>query len=413
MGVIYDIALQLYSFILYLISPFHAKAKSWSVGRRGVFNRLKDAIGGEERPMAWFHCASLGEFEQGRSVIELFKERNPSYAILVTFFSPSGYEVRKDYKGADYIFYLPIDTRSNAKKFIEIVNPKIVIFIKYEFWINYLKELHRRGVRSYVVSAIFRPSQLFFKSYGRGYRDILSYFSHIFVQNIESQQLLRSIDITKVTVCGDTRFDRVYEISQNLPIIPLFEKFASEKEVFITGSSWERDDAITIKMIEKFENIKFIIAPHELSESKISKLVKDISTLGRSVVRYTQITDEERAAESDVIIIDTIGILSKVYRYCKYGYIGGGFGAGIHNTLEAATFGIPIIFGPKYKRFMEAVKLVEIGVATPIQDEDDAIKWLNNISNNSTLYNSTSTICRDYVKENIGACKSIIDCITE
>ncbi len=314
MGVIYDIALQLYSFILYLISPFHAKAKSWSVGRRGVFNRLKDAIGGEERPMAWFHCASLGEFEQGRSVIELFKERNPSYAILVTFFSPSGYEVRKDYKGADYIFYLPIDTRSNAKKFIEIVNPKIVIFIKYEFWINYLKELHRRGVRSYVVSAIFRPSQLFFKSYGRGYRDILSYFSHIFVQNIESQQLLRSIDITKVTVCGDTRFDRVYEISQNLPIIPLFEKFASEKEVFITGSSWERDDAITIKMIEKFENIKFIIAPHELSESKISKLVKDISTLGRSVVRYTQITDEERAAESDVIIIDTIGILSKVYR---------------------------------------------------------------------------------------------------
>ncbi len=413
MGILYNLSLRVYSLLLYLISPFHAKAKLWSDGRKGVFERLESAIKGDTRPLAWFHCASLGEFEQGRAVIEMFKERYPSYAILVTFFSPSGYEVRKNYDKADYIFYLPIDTSSNAKRFLEVINPQIAIFIKYEFWVNYLKELHRRGVKSYVVSAIFRPSQLFFKSYGKQYKSILECFTHIFVQNNESEQLLRSIGISGVTICGDTRFDRVYDISQNLPSISLFEKFSHDKEVFITGSSWEPDDDITINLIEKFADIKFVIAPHELSESKISKMERSISELGRDVVRYTQITSEDRAAASDVIIVDTIGILSKVYRYCKYGYIGGGFGVGIHNTLEAATFGIPLIFGPNYKRFMEAVHLVDIGAATPINDENDAVKWLNNISNSPAIYDTTSAICKEYVKDNIGACKTIIDYINK
>lgn len=413
MNILYDTSIGLYSLLLKAVSPFNKKAKFWCDGRKNIIARLREAFKDEKRPVAWFHCASLGEFEQGRSVIERFKACNEDYALLVTFFSPSGYEVRKNYEGADYIFYLPADTMCNVRRFLDIVNPKMAIFIKYEFWVNYLSELRRRDIDTYIVSAIFRPTQLFFKNYGGAYRKVLSSFNHIFVQNRESKALLDSIGLENVTVCGDTRFDRVYKIASENPSMPLFERFAEGSKVFISGSSWEPDDEITLRLIDDFRDIKFIIAPHEMSESKISKLVSAIVSSGRSVVRYTQITDEQSAAACDVIILDTIGILSKVYRYCNYCYIGGGFGVGIHNTLEAATFGLPMIFGPNYLNFMEAVTLAQLKVATPIDNQKEAIAWLRKMSTNELLYSSTSKRCKEYVEENIGACDIIIEHIMQ
>lgn len=409
MRFLYDLSLLTYQAIINLLSPFKQKAKQWSEGRRDIFARLEAAFKGNDKEVAWFHCASLGEFEQGRPIIELFRERYPDYIILITFFSPSGYEVRKNYDGADHIFYLPIDTKRNAKRFIEIVRPKVAVFVKYEFWKNYLTELKNKGVKSYVISAIFRPNQLFFRSYGKSYAKVLDNFDHIFVQNSKSKELLQRVGIEKVTVCGDTRFDRVYSIAKQSQPLEVFEKFAASRQVFITGSSWESDDKITLKLIEKFGDIKFIIAPHELPEAKISTLYNDILALGKKVVRYSKISDIDAAASSDVIIIDVIGILSKVYRNCSYGYIGGGFGVGIHNTLEAATFGLPIIFGPNYKRFAEALSLVEIGVATPINNENEAIEWLKQLLENRDKKETINRRALEYVESNIGACKKIIE----
>ncbi|MEG1649454.1 MAG: glycosyltransferase N-terminal domain-containing protein, partial [Rikenellaceae bacterium] len=387
MTFLYNAALSFYQCAISILAPIHPKAKQWSEGRRDIFTRLTAALKGDVKPVAWFHCASLGEFEQGRPVIEKFSERYPSHTILITFFSPSGYEVRKNYKGADHIFYLPIDTTKNVKRFLDIVKPEVAVFVKYEFWKNYLQELHRRDIKTYVVSAIFRPSQLFFKPYGKSYAKILKNITHLFVQNAQSKDLLHSIGIDNTTVCGDTRFDRVYSIATSAAPIPLFEKFANKSEVFISGSSWEKDDEITLKLIEKFTDLKFVIAPHELGEVKIKLLYESISKMGRKVIRYTQITDQDQASKCDVIIIDTMGILSKVYRNATYAYIGGGFGIGIHNTLEAATFGLPMIFGPNYTRFMEAVTLKDMGVATPITSSDDAIKWLNDLRADKAKYN--------------------------
>ncbi|MFI3315870.1 MAG: glycosyltransferase N-terminal domain-containing protein, partial [Rikenellaceae bacterium] len=342
-------------------------------------------------------------------VIELFRESHPDYLILLTFYSPSGYELRKDYAHADYIYYLPLDTRKNAKRFLGIVSPEVAVFVKYDFWKNFLTELKNRDINCYVISAIFRPTQLFFKSYGASYAALLRNFTHLFVQNKESQQLLHSIGIDRVTVCGDTRFDRVMSIANSAKELELFKQFSEGSEVFITGSSWEKDDEITLGLIENFKKVKFIIAPHELCEAKIAKLYSDIEQLGRKVVRYTQIDDVQKAAECEVIIIDTIGILSKVYRNADYAYIGGGFGVGIHNTLEAATFGIPMIFGPNYQRFAEAVSLVELGVATPIDDANGAQRWLFDMQNNPAKRENLNQICKSFVEDNVGACQKIIN----
>lgn len=409
MSFLYNTTLSLYQTAINALAPIHPKAKQWSEGRRNIFERLESAFKNQVKPVAWFHCASLGEFEQGRPVIEMFSERYPNHTILITFFSPSGYEVRKNYSVANHIFYLPIDTTKNAKRFLDIVKPEVAVFVKYEFWQNYLNELHVRDVNTYVISAIFRPSQLFFKSYGGGYAKVLKNISHFFVQNNESKELLHSIGIDCVTVCGDTRFDRVHSIATSAPAIPLFERFAEGSEVFISGSSWEKDDEITLQLIEKFNDLKFIIAPHELGETKIVALVDAIEKLGRSVARYTKITDQEAAVKSDVIIVDTIGILSKVYRNATYAYIGGGFGVGIHNTLEAATFGLPMIFGPNYARFMEAVSLKNIGVATSISNGDQAIKWLADLKADKARYTKLNIDCKEFIESNVGACDQIIN----
>ena len=406
--ILYDVAMQLYAGIVKAVAPYNEKARQWSRGRKDIFKRLAQSIG-EEGPIAWFHCASLGEFEQGRPLIEQFREYYPQYKILVTFFSPSGYEIRKNYSGADFVFYLPIDTRRNARRFLSIVRPSIAVFVKYEFWINYLKELKRRGVKTYVVSAIFRPSQLFFRPYGGMYRKVLHLFSHIFVQDEASRQLLDGIGIQNVSVCGDTRFDRVVQIAGHARQIDCIARFAQDHRVFISGSSWEKDDEITLRLIDSYRNLRFLIAPHEITEAKILGLCHAVEQMGRTPVRYTRIQEGENADEADVMIVDTVGILSSVYQYGFCAYIGGGFGVGIHNTLEAATFGLPLIFGPNYERFNEAVQLVALGGACPIHDFSEADAWLQALVTNPEKKEKASEACFQYVRANTGAVKKILE----
>ncbi len=405
--VLYDLAMRLYAGIVKAAAPYNEKARQWSCGRKGIFERLEKSVGGKG-PIAWFHCASLGEFEQGRPLIERFRERYPQYKILVTFFSPSGYEVRKDYAGADFVFYLPVDTRKNARRFLSVVRPAVAVFVKYEFWLNYLRELRRNGVKTYVVSAIFRPSQLFFRPYGGMYRDVLRLFSRIFVQDDASLRLLEGVGIRNVSVCGDTRFDRVAKIAANARRIGCVERFSQGHRVFIAGSSWEKDDEITLRLIDAHRDFRFLIAPHEITEEKIAGLCRAVEKSGRKAVRYTRIERDEEAADADVMIVDTVGILSSVYQYGFCAYIGGGFGVGIHNTLEAATFGLPLVFGPNYERFNEAVQLVASGAAVPIRDFAEADAWLRSLAD-PAVRAKASEECLRYVRENTGASDKILD----
>ncbi len=323
---VYNLGILIYQFIVTAVSPFNRKAKLWKKGRKKWQSRLL---------IVWFHCASLGEFEQGRPVIEAFREKYSDIKILLTFFSPSGYEIRKNYPKADYIFYLPLDTRRNAIKFIETVNPIATIFVKYEFWYHYLKQLKKRNIPTYIISAIFREDQVFFKPYGNWYRTFLSNFEHLFVQNEKSQELLASIGISNVTIAGDTRFDRVMTNAQAAKTIPLLEQFVLNSKVLVAGSTWQKDEEIIIEYLKKNPyNLKLIIAPHEINPQNIEKFRAKLSV--KSML-YTN-PDETDLADTQVLIIDTIGILSSVYRYGTIAYIGGGFGVGIHNTLEAAVY---------------------------------------------------------------------------
>jgi len=371
---LYNLGIRIYQILVAVVSLFNKKAKLFRDGRKGWEKRLRESIKENDR-VVWFHCASLGEFEQGRPVIEAFKIKYPDVKILLTFFSPSGYEIRKNYQGADYIFYLPLDTYWNSKSFIDIVNPVATIFVKYEFWYFYLNGLKKRGVPTYVISAIFRPEQAFFKWYGGWYRKFLANFQHLFVQNESSKELLASIGVNNVTVAGDTRFDRVIANAQAAKVIPLIEQFVGDSKVMVAGSTWPKDEEI---IVEHFKtnphNLKLIIAPHEIHEQEIEKLR---NSFGLKTLRYTK-PDECNPCEAQVLIIDTIGILSSIYRYGHISYIGGGFGVGIHNTLEAAVFGIPVLFGPNYQRFQEAVDLIETGTAksiTSIEEFDNSVKF--------------------------------------
>lgn len=407
--ILYNLAISGYAAIVKLAAHSNPKARAWVEGRRGVLKRMAQEVTPTDKT-AWFHAASLGEFEQGRPLIEAFKKQYPTHKIVLTFFSPSGYEVRKNYAGAHYIYYLPIDTPKNANLFLDAIHPDVAIFIKYEFWFNYLNELKRRGIKCYVVSAIFRPTQLFFKSYGGAYRRFLRLFSHIFVQNAASQTLLNSIGVNNVTVCGDTRFDRVIDITNSAPKNnPIVEWFTSDSRVVIGGSTWPADDKIMVELAKSHPNLKFLIAPHELGEQKIAELNTTLKKFGFSTIRYTQKPTMEQAKEARVLILDTIGILSGIYRYGFCAYIGGGFGVGIHNTLEAATFGLPLAFGPNYQRFKEAVDLVLLGAATPINNREEAQLWLDILCNNSAQLATQSQKAEQYVKDNSGACKMILD----
>lgn len=350
---LYNLAIYLYLCGVAVASLFSGKVRKMWRGERAAFSVLR----GKVNPSAsyvWFHAASLGEFEQGRPIIERLRLKHPEYKILLTFFSPSGYEVRKDYEGADIVCYLPLDTPLNAIRFLRLVRPSMAFFIKYEFWYNYLHILKHRGVPVYSVSSIFRPEQIFFRWYARDYAKVLRCFTHFYVQNEISRQLLAKIGISNATVTGDTRFDRVLQIKEQLRPLPIVESFAGDKKVFVAGSSWQPDEDIFVPFFNKHRGWKLVIAPHVIGEERLSEIV---ATVEGNVVRYTQTTPAE-AAKADCLIIDCYGLLSSVYHYAHVAYVGGGFGVGIHNVLEAAVWGVPVIFGPNNKHFQEAQGLL-------------------------------------------------------
>jgi 3-deoxy-D-manno-octulosonic-acid transferase len=406
MNVLYSLSIFLYSILIRLAAPFNLKASQISKGRKQTFSGIKAQIK-HDRPVIWIHCASLGEFEQGRPVIETIRQTHPEYQIFLTFFSPSGYEIRKNYEQADYIFYLPADTQKNAKKLIDLVRPEIVFFVKYEYWYYYISELRKRNIPLYLFSAIFRENQLFFSNspWGKWYRNMLSGFEHFFVQDDKSVELLARIGITNVTKAGDTRFDRVAEIARNGKSIHAVEKFKGNNTLVVAGSTWKPDEELLVQYIQSHPEIKFIVAPHEIKRSNVERL---ISLLKSPVICYTEIT-AETDMNKQVLIVDTIGILSSIYQYADIAYIGGGFGVGIHNTLEAAIFGPPIIFGPNYLKFQEAKSMVKLGVAFPVQDYAQLQATLTDLISDKQKRESISEDCIIFTKQNLGATRKIID----
>lgn len=384
---------------------FNPKAKAFNEGRNQIFKKLKTSFQNNTSPVIWIHCASLGEFEQGRPVIEKLKEEFPDHKILLTFFSPSGFEVRRNYDKVDYIFYLPWDTRKNASQFIEITKPVLAIFIKYEFWYHYSAQLKKRNIPLLSVSAIFRKDQLFFKSYGSFYRKILFNFSHFFVQNDESAKLLRFIKLANYTKAGDTRFDRVNELVKRATDLPTVTAFKGNEKIMVIGSCWPEDLDVLIPFInENYYNIKFIIAPHEITEAFISNLEQ---SLNAETIRYSKI-GVEKPENSHVLIIDNIGMLSRLYKYGEFAYIGGAFGKGLHNILEAACYGIPIFFGNKnYQKFQEAVDLINRGGAFEVSDYLDFKNKYEMVTLPQTFLLACE-VTRQYVEENLGATEKVI-----
>lgn len=365
----YQIAIYLFQLGVAVASLFNKKVKTMWQGERNAFSVLREKVDPQAK-YVWFHAASLGEFEQGRPLMELLRKNHPEYKILLTFFSPSGYEVRKNYQGADIICYLPIDTIGNSRKILRTIRPCMAFFIKYEFWYNYLHILKHRNVPVYSVSSIFREDQIFFKWYGRQYAYVLKCFSRFFVQNKESKDLLATIGITNVDVVGDTRFDRVLQIKEQakqLPIVEAFVRGDSPCKVFVAGSSWPPDEDIFINFFNEHKDWKLIIAPHVIGEDHLTQI---LSKLKRNTIRYTQATPES-AAKAECLIVDCFGLLSSIYHYGDVAYVGGGFGVGIHNVLEAAVWDIPVIFGPNNKKFQEAQGLKAAGGGFDISTADD------------------------------------------
>nr|WP_199077954.1 glycosyltransferase N-terminal domain-containing protein [Pedobacter sp. ASV19] len=394
---LYNFGIFLYNLVIKSIAPYNSKAKLFNQGRKHIFSILQEKITKGQKNV-WFHFASLGEFEQGRPVLEKIRILYPHKKIIITFFSPSGYEVRKNYALADGIFYLPLDTASNARRFIEIVNPEIAIFTKYEFWHHYFKVLKEKNIPLFLISGIFRPNQMFFKWYGGFYRNMLNCITCFFVQNEESVNLLKQIGLQNVKLSGDTRFDRVYENAEAVKSLPSIEEFISHAPVLLAGSTWPADENLLANLITKYSSWKFIVAPHEIGADHIRQIEK----LFPSAIRYSAL----RAAPTDaqVLIIDNIGLLSSLYQYGTIAYIGGGFGAGIHNTLEAAAFGLPVIFGPRYEKFQEAKDLVSRKAAISIHNEEGLENAFEHFSNQPAF----GQVAKDYVKEKKGATAGIL-----
>jgi 3-deoxy-D-manno-octulosonic-acid transferase len=406
MNALYDISIFLYSILIKLTAPFNIKAKQISTGRAQAFKYLKAKIK-HDKPIVWLHCASLGEFEQGRPVIEAIRKEHSNCRILLTFFSPSGYEIRKNYDQADYICYLPADTPKNAKKLIDLVRPELVFFVKYEFWHHYINQLKKQNIPLFLISAIFRENQLFFKNtwWAKWYRQMLFGFEHLFVQDNQSVELLARIGVSRVTRAGDTRFDRVAEIARNGKQIPLVERFKGNSQLVIAGSTWKPDEELLAQYIHSHPETKFIIAPHETKKVNIERLINLLKT---PVVCYTEAT-ENSVLNKQVLIIDTIGLLSSIYKYADLAYIGGGFGVGIHNTLEAAIFGMPIVFGPNYLKFNEATSMVKLGVAFPATDYESLQSVLSPLLYDDQKRNTIAGECTQFTNQNLGATQIILD----
>jgi 3-deoxy-D-manno-octulosonic-acid transferase len=403
MKFLYNIGILIYVLTARLLSPVNSKARLWTRGRKGWETLLHEKINPENINI-WIHCASLGEFEQGRPLIEAIKRNRPGYKIVLTFFSPSGYEIRKNYNVADMVCYLPPDTHRNAKKFISIVNPAAAIFVKYEFWDNYTSLLKKKGIPLYLISGIFRVNQHFFRWYGGFFRKILFRFTHIFVQDNQSVDLLKKIGIVNASMAGDTRFDRVVEIAGSAKSIPQIERFKGEEKLFLAGSSWRQDEEIIARYINlNPSRMKWVFAPHEIDKPNIERLVRLFST---EVVRFSEFS--EKSSDARILIIDNIGMLSSAYRYASIAEIGGGFGKGIHNILEAACWGIPVLLGPNHKKFREAVELLSLGGAKSFSSFEEFWGIMENwLSDYSEYLNSSENASR-YVKDNAGATGKIL-----
>jgi 3-deoxy-D-manno-octulosonic-acid transferase len=397
MLLLYNLGIRFYFFLIFIASFFNEKAKLWINGRKKTgYQQFSNS--------AWFHFASLGEFEQGLPVLVAYRSKYPDTKIIITFFSPSGFEIRKNTPFADAVYYLPLDTAQNARKFIDAINPSIAVFTKYEYWYHFFNELHYRKIPLYLISGIFRPDQVFFKWYGGLQRKMLSCVTRFFVQDENSEHLLQEIGISDVSVSGDTRFDRVWANAQNPKSLPAIAEFTQGKKTFIAGSTWPEDEQLLAKLAIDHPDWKFIFAPHEIKEEKINKLIEQLPV--NSLVRYSQLTNDY---SPQTLIIDNIGMLSSLYQYGDIAYIGGGFGVGIHNTLEAAAFGLPVIFGPNYDKFKEAKDLIALRIGFSINNESELKKTFTLLTEDEARYEVISRKIREYVAGHTGATEMIID----
>ena len=407
---LYQLAIRLYGLAIRIGANFQAKAKLWITGRQHIFEKLTKAFETETGAIIWMHCASLGEFEQGRPLIERFKADYPAYKILLTFYSPSGYEIRKNYALADYVFYLPLDTPSNAKRFISIVQPKLVFFVKYEFWYFYLITLQQKKIPYYLIAGVFRPNQLFFKPYGKWYFKAIQGFEKIFLIDAPSLAIARKHDLQQAILTGDPRIDRVAAIAKNAPPIHELQTFKGNKQLFILGSAHEQDWQVffdflkNIQTKDYFDQWRFMIAPHEITDTQLSKITEH-SPL--PVLRYTHCTTPQPVAPSALFVLDTIGQLSAAYQYGAIAFIGGGFDTGIHNILEPAAFGLPILFGPRYQKFQEAKDLIEQGGAVVVLDVEGLVsifeEWVLEVERIGV-----GGVNWGYVGGNVGGTKNIL-----
>ena len=407
---LYSFGIAAYTAAIKAVAPWKPKARKWVEGRRGIFERLEATVGKSDRPVVWIHASSLGEFEQGRPVIEMIHERYPEYRILLTFFSPSGYEIRKDFAAADWVFYLPADTPHNVRRFLDIVKPAFAVFVKYDYWLNYLKELKRRKIQTYIFSSLFRRNSIFFKPWGWMFRRALTTFELIFVQNEESKSLLAEIGFDNVIVAGDTRFDRAAALPAQAMRFPLIEQFKGKDRLFIVGSSWRPDEDLLVPFVNAHPDVKLIIAPHEMEEPRIHRLISECTG---GVVRYSECRTESDVERARVLIIDVIGILNQLYQYADWVYIGGGFGVCIHNTQEPATYGAPIAFGPKYHKFKEACDMIALGACRSVTTTEELEEWFAPLKADEKRRAHAARIAADYIAANKGATELIVRTIFE
>ncbi len=423
MSWLYNAGISVAPVFIRIAGMFNPKMKLFCEGRKGLIQKMQqrraqESEDGDAGRVIWFHCSSVGEFEQARPIIEWYKNNRPADKILLTFFSPSGYELRKNYPLADWVYYLPMDTPSNARKFMEIFRPAKVIFTKYDLWYNYIAEAKRSGAELYLISAIFRKEQAFFKWYGGFFRRMLRCFTRIFVQDESSVELLKKINIDgNVFLSGDTRFDRVHKIALTAKDFPVVEKFTKDSFALVAGSTWLPDEEIIAEVLKNFSKVKLVIAPHEINEERMEKVFKVFDSYG--VVKYSElapVVEQEMLSESPrpvaegkrVLVIDCIGILSSLYKYADFSYIGGGFGVGIHNTLEAAVYGCPIAFGPNYRRFKEAADLIKADGAISVSNASELYQILDNCVKDKDLREYKGRACGAYVEKNLGATEKII-----
>lgn len=402
--IFYDFFVRLYYIGIVIASLFYSKAKKWRQGRRDLFRTIDIPV---HNRVIWMHCASLGEYEQGRPVLEALKQKYPSHTIVLTFFSPSGYEVRYNSAKADYVFYLPLDTAKNARLFLDRIHPECILFVKYEFWYHFINQAYQRNIPLYLISGIFRKQQWFFKWYGKSFRQTLNCFTCIFTQNVRSQELLSAYGISQVIKAGDTRYDRVFQIQQKIEPLPEIEGFTDGFLTIIAGSTWKADEELLIHYLNTSPRGRFkaIIAPHEIDAKEIQDFR---NRLYKPSLLYSEMHKGE-TKNAEVLIIDNIGMLSQIYQYGDIAYIGGGFGKGIHNVLEPATFGMPVLFGPKYKKFDEAVELVKLHLAFPVFNKEQLTHQLDELLNHSAELHSLNTKIQAFIQNKTGATKTILE----